>query len=170
MSITAPMLSMTKASPEKIHLLSIMLAARPYKGQVRPVQEALRKLRRPIQQQSQITQAPHGTARQKGAEILVYNSVLFQLRMEGIGHLQFTCKMYSDPQPPLQIPGVDDKDIELFVRDLLFNFTLEQALESLGEAGVLANVARLYAIVSCIPVYTELIRSVQELSEVVHKF
>ena len=100
----------------------------------------------------------------------MYEGVPFQLGTEGIGHLQFAQEMYSNPQPPLQILGVNNKDIELFVRDLPFNFALEQALQNLGDAGVLAKGARLCTIVGCIPIYAKLTRLVQELSEAVYKF
>jgi hypothetical protein len=43
-------------------------------------------------------------------------------------------------------------------------------LESLGDAGTLAEVAWLHLIMSCIPVYSELSKAIQELSEAFHKF
>jgi hypothetical protein len=47
---------------------------------------------------------------------------------------------------------------------------MEQALESLEDLGALAEVVCLHTLIAHIPVYTELVHSVQELLETVHKF
>jgi hypothetical protein len=89
---------------------------------------------------------------------------------EGAGETQFAQEQFAEPQPLLEVPGVDDRDLEIFVKDVPFNFAFEQALESLGDPGVLAEVARLQNLVAQVPIYAELACSVQELSETVHKF
>jgi hypothetical protein len=58
----------------------------------------------------------------------------------------------------------------LFIKDIPFNFAMEQALESLGDLGALAKVMHLHMLIVHVPVYAVLICSVQELSEAVHKF
>jgi len=100
----------------------------------------------------------------------VYDSVLYEMGTEGAGEPQFARKVCSVLCPPLEVPRVDDWNLNLFIKDILFNFTVEKALESLGDLGALAEVMRLCMLIVCIPVYTELTRSVQELLEAVHKF
>jgi hypothetical protein len=89
---------------------------------------------------------------------------------KGAGELQFTQEICSVPRPPLKVPGVNDRDLNLFIKDIPFNFAVEQALESLGDPGVLAEVVCLCTLIACVPVYTKLMHSVQELSEAVYKF
>jgi hypothetical protein len=89
---------------------------------------------------------------------------------EGAGETQFTQEWFAEPQLLLEVPGVDNRDLEIFVKDVPFNFAFEQALESLGDLGVLAEVARLRNLVVQVLIYAELVCSVQELSETVHKF
>jgi len=89
---------------------------------------------------------------------------------EGVGKPQFVWEIYSIPRPPLEVPKVEDGDLKWFVKDLPFNFSIEQALESLGDSGVLAEVARLCTLIVHVPIYAKLAQSVQELLEAVHKF
>jgi hypothetical protein len=56
----------------------------------------------------------------------------------------------------LNILGVNDRDLELFVKDVPFNFAVDQAVESLGDLGVLAKVAQLHTLIACVPIYSEL--------------
>jgi len=56
---------------------------------------------------------------------------------EGVGHPQFMRELYTCPQSPIKIPGLNDADLNIFVQDLPFNFTIEQALEHMGDLGVL---------------------------------
>jgi hypothetical protein len=78
--------------------------------------------------------------------------------------------MHAQAHAPLEIPGVDDRELNLFIKDVPFNFALEQALASLQDPGVLAEVARLRAIITQILVYTKISWAVQELSEAFSKF
>jgi hypothetical protein len=89
---------------------------------------------------------------------------------EGAGETQFAQEQFAELQPLLEVPGVDNRDLEIFIKDIPFNFTFEQALESLGDPGVLAKVARLRNLIAQVLIYAKLARSVQELSKTVHKF
>jgi hypothetical protein len=100
----------------------------------------------------------------------VYDSVLYEMGTKGAGEPQFAWEVCSVPHLPLEVPGVDDRDLDLFVKDVPFNFAIEQALESLGDPGALAEVARLRTLIVHVPVYAELACLVQELSEAIHKF
>jgi hypothetical protein len=51
--------------------------------------------------------------------------------------------MYAYPQPPVEAPSINDSDLEIFTRDMPFNFTIKQALERLDDPGVLAKVTQL---------------------------
>ncbi len=89
---------------------------------------------------------------------------------EGVGVTQFAQELCAEPQPLVEVPGVNNRDLEVFVKDVPFNFTFKQALESLGDPGVLAKVARLHYLIAQVPVYANLAHSMQELSKAVHKF
>lgn len=90
--------------------------------------------------------------------------------MAGIGNTKFAREIFASPHPALNITGVDDKDLSIFIRDSLFNFMLKQALKWLEDPSALAKVTRLHALAMHIPVYSELARVVQELSDAMHKF
>jgi hypothetical protein len=75
---------------------------------------------------------------------------------EGVGGQQFTRELYAGPRAPMEVPNVNNKDLEIFVRDLPFNFAVEQALESLDDLGALAEVARLQTLVVRVPVYANI--------------
>jgi len=60
----------------------------------------------------------------------------------------------------LEVFKVNDRDLKLFVKDIPYNFSVEQALESLGNSGILAEVARLHTFIMCILVYTKLAQSI----------
>ncbi len=64
--------------------------------------------------------------------------------------------MYAQVHTLLEVLGVDNKELNLFIRDVPFNFALEQALASLEDLGVLAKVARLQAIIARILVYAKI--------------
>jgi hypothetical protein len=100
----------------------------------------------------------------------VHNGIPYEMGTEGVGTVQFAQELYAELQPPVEVLGVDDRDLEIFVKDVLFNFASKQALESLGDPSVLAEVARLRHLIAQVPVYADLARSMQGLSEVVHKF
>jgi hypothetical protein len=70
----------------------------------------------------------------------------------------------------LELLGVDDKDLKLIIKDLLFNFTIKQVLESLGDPGILAEVARFHTLIAHVPIYTKIAQLIQELSNAFHKF
>jgi len=70
----------------------------------------------------------------------------------------------------VEAPGVEDNDLDIFTKDIPFNFTVEQALEKLDDPSMLAEVARLQSLSACIPMYLELIKTVQDLSKAMHKF
>lgn len=61
--------------------------------------------------------------------------------MEGARQPLFTHELYAHLQSLLEVPGVDSAKLNLFIKDILFNFGLEQALESLEDPGALAKVA-----------------------------
>jgi len=90
--------------------------------------------------------------------------------MEGNGHQQFVREVFAHPRQPVAAPTVEDNDLEIFTQDIPFNFVVEQALDKLEDPGVLAKVAQLQTLNACIPVFSELIQAVQELSNAMHKF
>jgi hypothetical protein len=92
------------------------------------------------------------------------------LGTEGAGQKQFVWEVYAKKQSALEVLDVEDDDLEIFTKDIPFNFAVDQALESLDDPGVLAEVARLQTIVAHVPVYSAFAQSVQELSEAMHKF
>jgi hypothetical protein len=100
----------------------------------------------------------------------VYDGVPYGIGTEGVDEPQFAWEICSVPRLPLEVPGVNDQDLNLFVKDIPFNFAVEQALESLGDPGALAEVTCLHTLIACVPAYAELTHSVQELSKAVHKF
>jgi len=51
--------------------------------------------------------------------------------------------MYAQAHTLLEVLGVNDKELDLFIRDVPFNFALKQALASLEDLGMLAKVVRL---------------------------
>ena len=100
----------------------------------------------------------------------VYNGIPYELGTEGIGQPQFAHEMHVRPQSPFDTSQMEDKELDLFVKDVPFNFALEQALESLDDLGVLAEVACLWMIIARAPIYTELASEVKDLSDAIHKF
>ena len=70
----------------------------------------------------------------------------------------------------MEAPGVDDNDLDIFTHDVPFNFAVEQAMDQLDDPEALAKVAQLQTFSVCIPVYSELMQAVQELSSAMHKF
>ena len=50
----------------------------------------------------------------------------------------------------------NEKNLNLFVCDTPFNFALKQALDSLGDPGILAKVVRLRTLIACVLIYSEL--------------
>jgi hypothetical protein len=89
---------------------------------------------------------------------------------KGVGHEEFKREIHTGPHQPMAIPGIDDRDLEIFVQDVLFNFALEQALDSLEDPGALAEVARLRTLVARIPVYADLAQKFRGLWEAIHEF
>ncbi len=71
----------------------------------------------------------------------VFGGILYKLGMEGARQPLFTHELYAHLQSLLEVPGVDSAKLNLFIKDILFNFGLEQALESLEDPGALAKVA-----------------------------
>lgn len=100
----------------------------------------------------------------------VYNGLPYALGTDGVGQPHFSRELQARPRSRLEVSGVDDRELDLFVKDVPFNFPLEQALESLDDPGALAEVARLRTIMAKVPVYGDLAREVRELSEAVNKF
>jgi hypothetical protein len=74
---------------------------------------------------------------------------------------------YCTPKSPVKA-GVKDHDLDPFIHDCPFNFAFEQALQHVGDLGMLAEVARLCTLLAHIPIYSELAQSIQELSTAVH--
>ena len=89
---------------------------------------------------------------------------------KGVGNTQFARETYTSPRPLLNIADIDDKDLDIFIRDSPFNCMLKQALEKLEDSGTLAKVAQLHTWATHILVYSELARVMQEFSDVMHKF
>jgi len=89
---------------------------------------------------------------------------------KGVRNTQFAREIYASPRPPLNVTNINDKDLNIFIRDSPFNFTLEQALEKLEDPSTLAEVAQLHTWATRIPVYSELARVMQEFSDAMHKF
>jgi len=100
----------------------------------------------------------------------VHGSALFELGIEGIGSQQYVRELYTGPHPARELLSINNRDLKIFVKDLLFNFTLKQALDSLKDPGVLAKVAQLCTLVAQVPVYADFAPAVQNLSVAVYKF
>jgi hypothetical protein len=100
----------------------------------------------------------------------VYNGILFMLGTEGVGQKQFAKLLYAESPNEEELPVDAESDLDLLVRDVPFNFALEQALDTLGDPGVLAEVAHLRTLAAHVPIYSGLTQAVQELSEAIHKF
>jgi len=82
------------------------------------------------------------------------------LGTEGVGQQQFTRELFAGLQRAIDVPRVSNKDLKIFTQDLPFNFTLEQALDSLDDPGALAKVAWLCTLVARVPIYAELTQNV----------
>ncbi len=59
---------------------------------------------------------------------------------EGLSGQQFMREVYASPQLPVDVSGINDKDLDLFTRDSPFNLSLKQALECLENPSALAEV------------------------------
>jgi hypothetical protein len=92
------------------------------------------------------------------------------METEGVKCQQFVREVFTSPQSPVEALGIEDTNLSIFTRDALFNFIVEQALEKLSDPGTLAEVAQLQSLSAHIPVYSELIKTVQDLSKAMHKF
>jgi hypothetical protein len=66
--------------------------------------------------------------------------------MAGVSNTKFAREIYASPHPALDITGVNNKDLNIFIRDFLFNFMLKQALEWLEDLSMLAEVTHLCAL------------------------
>ena len=60
---------------------------------------------------------------------------------ERAGAMQFAREIYAQLHESVNIPGISDHDLDLFIWDSPFNFSLKQALESLKDPNALAKVA-----------------------------
>jgi len=81
---------------------------------------------------------------------------VYKIGTKGAGQLQFSQEVYLVLQLPLKILGVDNWDLELFVKDIPFNFIIKQAMESLGDLGILAKVVQFHTLIAHILVYAKL--------------
>jgi hypothetical protein len=70
----------------------------------------------------------------------------------------------------VHVPGINNSNLKIFVKDLPFNFALEQALDSLEDPRALAEVAWLQMLVTQVPVYNVMSQAIQTLSTAFHKF
>ena len=52
-------------------------------------------------------------------------------------------EVYACPCPLVEVPGVDDNNLNIFTHDILFNFAVKQAMDQLDDPGALAKVAQL---------------------------
>ena len=96
--------------------------------------------------------------------------ILYKMGTKGSGQQQFAREVYVCPQPPVEALGVSDDDLDIFTKDIPFNFAVKQVLKQLDDSRVLAEVAQLRMLDVCIPVYAELVQAVQDLSNAMYKF
>ncbi len=80
--------------------------------------------------------------------------------MGGWEQQQFMQEVYACLCPLVEVPGVDDNNLNIFTHDILFNFAVKQAMDQLDDPGALAEVAQLWTFSAHIPVYSELIQAV----------
>jgi hypothetical protein len=66
----------------------------------------------------------------------VFNGVPYEMGTAGIGNTKFAREIFASPHPVLNITGIDDKDLNIFVRDSLFNFMLQCTGQSPPIAGL----------------------------------
>jgi len=52
-------------------------------------------------------------------------------------------EVYACLCPLVEVPGVDDNNLNIFTHDILFNFAVKQAMDQLDDPGALAEVAQL---------------------------
>ena len=52
----------------------------------------------------------------------------------------YSCKVFLGPSEPVPNSTVDDGDLDYFVKDPTFNFITNQAIESLDDPGLTAEV------------------------------
>lgn len=100
----------------------------------------------------------------------VEGGITYEMGTEGEGQQEFQREIRACPQTGSEDPTVNEGDIEFLTRDLPFNFAIEQALERLGDPGLLADVGRLRALCAGIPVFAEMVETIQELTKSVYKF
>ena len=72
---------------------------------------------------------------------MVHYKVPYKMGTEGANCQQFAREVFVGPQSLVEALGVEDNDLDIFTRDILFNFTVEQALEKLDDLSALAEVA-----------------------------
>ncbi len=116
-----------------------------------------------VQHQGKLVQCPY-------IRYMVHHRVPYEMGTEGTSCQRFAREVFVGPQSPVEAPGVEDNDLDIFTRDIPFNFAVEQALEKLDDPSALAEVARLRSLSTRIPMYSELIKTVQDLSKAMHKF
>ena len=73
----------------------------------------------------------------------VCNSLFYALGTNGVRQPYFSHELQACPHSCLEVSGVDDQELDLFVKDVPFNFPLEQTLKSLNDPDALVEVARL---------------------------
>jgi hypothetical protein len=71
----------------------------------------------------------------------VVHRILYEMGMKRSRQQQFAREVYVCPQPPVKALGVSDDNLDIFTKDVLFNFAVEQALEQLDNPEALAKVA-----------------------------
>ena len=100
----------------------------------------------------------------------VEGEVMYKMGTEGKDQQQFQWELHACLQPELEGSTVNNKDLNIFIRDSPFNFAVEQALEQLGDPGVLADVGHLQTLSTGIPVFAEMVEMVQELTKAMYSF
>ncbi len=53
----------------------------------------------------------------------------YEMGTKGSGQQQFAREVYACPQLPVEALGVSDDNLEIFTKDVPFNFAAKQALE-----------------------------------------
>jgi len=86
-----------------------------------------------------------------------------QVGTEGLGCQPYSREVLLGPSDPIPGSTVDDRDLDYFIKDPTFNFVVNQAIESLDDPGLTAEVARLRAMHLQLPIVVERAKLVEHL-------
>ena len=112
------------------------------------------------------TYAINDNGEMKALPYISFQEVLgqtFQVGTTGMGCPTYSREVLLGPSDPIPNSTVDDHDLDYFIKDPTFNFVVNQAIKSLDDPGLTAEVARLRAMHLQLPAIVERANLVEQL-------